>query len=153
MIINHVSLSLNYFLSEILEIQPKTNSYDGEKRYRQQLEPMKKSSYTYEYNTMAVDAFSHPHHMPPSHHHAVYPTKRSLPLNANIHENNIYHEPQVAITYSVPFDKISSKVSNSNTSSTRKLQSDTISSSTESRKCNFYQHLIYFFFWQALKFI
>lgn len=112
---------------------------------------MKKSSYTYEYNTMAVDAFNHPHHMPPSHHHAVYPTKRSLPLNANIHENNIYHEPQVAITYSVPFDKISSKVSNSNTSSTRKLQSDTISSSTESRKfffchkCNFYQHLIYFF--------
>lgn len=138
MIMNHVSLSLNYFLSplktEILEIQPKTNSYDGEKRYRQQLEPLKKSSYTYEYNTMAVD-FNHPHHMPPSHHHAVYPTKRSLPLNANIHENNIYHEPQVAITYSVPFDKISSKVSNSNTSSTRKLQSDTISSSTESCKC------------------
>lgn len=90
---------------------------------------------------MAPDAFNHPHHQlpPPSaHHHAIYPTKRPLPMNANIHENNIYHEPQVAITYSVPFDKISSKVSNSNTSSTRKLQSDTISSSTESRKTLFY---------------
>lgn len=52
----------------------------------------------------------------------------------NFHENH-YHEPQLAITYSIPFDKISSKISNSNTSSTRKLQSDTISSSTESCKC------------------
>jgi hypothetical protein len=56
---------------------------------------------------------------------------KRVPLN--IHENH-YHEPQLTITYSVPFDKISSRVSNSNTSSTRKLQSDTISSSTESRK-------------------
>lgn len=59
------------------------------------------------------------------------PMKRQI--TPNIHENH-YHEPQLAITYSVPFDKISSKVSNSNTSSTRKLQSDTISSSTESCK-------------------
>lgn len=59
------------------------------------------------------------------------PIKRQI--TPNIHENH-YHEPQLAITYSVPFDKISSKVSNSNTSSTRKLQSDTISSSTESCK-------------------
>ncbi|CRL02294.1 CLUMA_CG015370, isoform A [Clunio marinus] len=103
--------------NEILEIQ--TKNYEGEKRYRQQLQPMKKSSYTYEYNTMAPD-----HYIPPP----TFP--KTIP--ANFHHENHYHEPQLAITYSVPFDKISSKISNSNTSSTRKLQSDTISSSTES---------------------
>lgn len=106
---------------EILEIQPK--SYEHEKRFRQQLQPSKKQqSYTYEYNTM-----SHCDYNPPP----IFPKR--IPVN-NFHENH-YHEPQLAITYSVPVDKInSSKVSNSNTSSTRKLQSDTISSSTESCK-------------------
>lgn len=108
---------LIFRLSEILEIQPKT--YEGEKRYRQQLQPTKKQSYTYEYNTMAPD-----YNPPPA-----FPKR---PPN-NFHENH-YHEPTLAITYSVPVDKISSKISNSNTSSTRKLQSDTISSSTESCK-------------------
>lgn len=61
------------------------------------------------------------------------PTFPKRELMNKFHENH-YHEPQLAITYSVPFDKISSKISNSNTSSTRKLQSDTISSSTESCK-------------------
>lgn len=89
---------------------------------------MKKNSYAYEYNTVAPD-FNSP---------IMFPTKRLPP---NIHENH-YHEPQLAITYSVPFDKISSRVSNSNTSSTRKLQSDTISSSSESCKSHLKQ--IYF---------
>ena len=114
---------LNFLKIEILEIQPKNAYEGGEKRYRQQLlEPMKKQSYTYEYNTMAPEYNPQP---------TFPPIKRQI--TPNIHENH-YHEPQLAITYSVPFDKISSKVSNSNTSSTRKLQSDTISSSTESCK-------------------
>lgn len=117
-----------------MEIQPKTNSFEGEKRYRQQLESTKKSSYSYEYNTMSPDAYNHQHHQLPPSAHSMYPIKRPMPLNnINIHDNNIYHEPHVPITYSVPFDKIS-KVSNSNTSSTKKLQSDTISSSNESCK-------------------
>ncbi|KAG5681635.1 hypothetical protein PVAND_011051 [Polypedilum vanderplanki] len=106
------------------EIQPK--NYEGEKRYRQQLEPTKKSPYAYEYNTMEPNYNPQPVYPPPS----ILKQQQRLPT-PNIHENH-YHEPQLAITYSVPFDKISSKVSNSNTSSTRKLQSDTISSSTES---------------------
>jgi hypothetical protein len=83
---------------------------------------------------MAPDYNHHHHHHPlqMQPHPPTFPMKRSLPP-PNIHENH-YHEPQLAITYSVPIDKISGKVSNSNTSSTRKLQSDTISSSTESRK-------------------
>ncbi|CAO1401951.1 unnamed protein product [Diamesa tonsa] len=102
------------------QIQPK--NYEGsEKRFRQQLEPSKKSSYTYEYNTMAPD-YGHQVSFP--HHQALY--------------ENHYHEPQLAITYSVPIDQRSpleklNKVANTNTSyGSRKLQSDTISSSTES---------------------
>jgi hypothetical protein len=124
-----IFLSMSSFISttEIIEIQPKT--YEHEKRFRQQLQPSKKQSYTYEYNTM-----SHSDYNPPP----IFPKR--IPVN-HFHENH-YHEPQLAITYSVPVDKISSKVSNSNTSSTRKLQSDTISSSTESCKLIFFDFSI-----------
>lgn len=99
-----------------IDTEPKNYDSPDKKYSRATVEPTKKASFSYEYNGMA-----------PDYNQIQFPP-----------QENHYHEPTLAITYSVPVDKVHTMNNQCSTTSgygsKRVTNSDTISSSNESCK-------------------